>query len=66
MIIVVVNRLAGDCLPRHAILFTHPLVQVDELAAFRAKGPKGIILPFDLLVAGRTFHLETMRVNLVG
>jgi hypothetical protein len=59
MIIIVLHRLTGDWPSWHAIFFTHPLAQVHEFAAFRAKRSKGIILPFDLLVAGRTFHLET-------
>jgi hypothetical protein len=67
MILVVLHGLTGHGPPGHAILFTHPLVQVDEFAPFGAKGSKWIILPLDLLVAGRTFHLETnARENLVG
>ena len=58
MIFVVLNWLAGNGPPRHAILFAHPLAEIDKLAAFRTKGPKQIILPLDLFVAGRTFFHE--------
>jgi hypothetical protein len=58
MIFGILKRLSGNRPARHAILFAHPLAEIYELAAFRAKGPEGIILPVDLFAAGRTFFHE--------
>jgi hypothetical protein len=55
IVFAVINRLTRNRPPRHPIFFAHPLAEIDELAAFRTKGSKRIILPLDLFVAGRTF-----------
>jgi hypothetical protein len=55
MIFVFVDCLTGNQPPRHAILFAHPLTEINELAAFGTKWSKGIVFPLDLFVAGWTF-----------
>jgi hypothetical protein len=57
MIFGILIGFCGNRVPRHAILFTNPLAEIYKLAAFRTERPKGIILPLNRLVAGRTlFH----------
>jgi hypothetical protein len=57
IVFVVFERVARNLATGHTILFAYPLAKIDELATFRAKGAKWIILPLDLFVAGRTlFH----------
>ena len=66
-IVFFVRLFDSNRLSRHAILFAHPLAEIDKFAAFRTEGPKGIILPLDLLVAGRTlFHEQCDARRLVG
>jgi hypothetical protein len=57
VIFVVLDRLGRKWGTGHAILFAYPLAEIKKLAAFGTKRPKRIILPFDLFVAGGTFHL---------
>ena len=41
---------------RHAVFTFNPPAKVDELAAFRTEGAKGIVFPLGRLTAGWAFH----------
>jgi hypothetical protein len=57
MFFIVLSRLIGNSLTRHAVLFADPLTEINELAALGTKWPERIIPPLDLFVAGWTlFH----------
>ena len=51
--------LVGNRLPRHAILLADPLAQIEQLASFRTKRAKEIILPVNLTIAGGTLSHRT-------
>ena len=55
--------LVGNRLPRHAILLADPLAQIEQLAAFRTKRAKRIILPVDLTITGGTLSHRTKRIS---
>ncbi len=54
------GRVASDVFLRgssgHAKLLVGPAAKIDQLAAFRAERPGGVVIPFSWLAASRAFH----------
>jgi len=59
ILLLVLGILAGRGLAGHPVLLINPAAEIHQLAALGAERARGIILPLDRLVAGRTLHLET-------
>jgi len=54
LLVIFTIVLVGNRFPWHAILLADPLAEIEQLASFRTKRAKRIILPVDLSIAGGT------------
>jgi hypothetical protein len=54
--LIIRTTFRSDLGSRHSILLGYPFSEINQLAAFGAKGPIRIVLPVGFFAAGGTLH----------